>query len=161
MKQGRNGTPGGTRGRAKLAKACQAKLGRNPRPSGSKSDPKGRRNGELRLWLCTGRQGAAYSGVWDGPGGPIRPLLLSGLGAVRCRRNSKTQIPKQVRRLRSGSRWWPRPESNWRHPHFQCDALPTELPGHRAKKPTQTRPGGPAPNPKGRKSPGSAPDLPA
>ena len=29
-----------------------------------------------------------------------------------------------------GLKWWPRPESNWRHPHFQCGALPTELPGH-------------------------------
>ena len=25
--------------------------------------------------------------------------------------------------------WWPGPESNQRHPHFQCGALPTELPG--------------------------------
>ena len=32
--------------------------------------------------------------------------------------------------FRCGSRvWWPEPESNQRHPHFQCGALPTELPG--------------------------------
>ncbi len=28
-----------------------------------------------------------------------------------------------------GEGWWPGPESNQRHPHFQCGALPTELPG--------------------------------
>ena len=28
--------------------------------------------------------------------------------------------------------WWPGPESNQRHPHFQCGALPTELPGRTA-----------------------------
>ena len=32
------GTPGGIREPAKLAMACQAKLGRNPRPSGSKTE---------------------------------------------------------------------------------------------------------------------------
>ena len=29
----------------------------------TKPDPKVRRNGELQLWLCTGRQGAAYGGT--------------------------------------------------------------------------------------------------
>ena len=27
--------------------------------------------------------------------------------------------------------WCPGADLNHRHPHFQCDALPTELPGHR------------------------------
>ncbi len=26
-------------------------------------------------------------------------------------------------------KWWPGPESNWRHKDFQSSALPTELPG--------------------------------
>jgi hypothetical protein len=36
-----------------------------------------------------------------------------------------------ARRAREG--WWPGPESNQRHPHFQCGALPTELPGQACK----------------------------
>ena len=43
--------------------------------SGSKSDPTLRRNGDLRLWLCTGLQGAAYGGMWGGPDGCASSLL--------------------------------------------------------------------------------------
>ena len=47
---------------------------------------------------------------------PPRPALLARDGACR---------PE----LASSEGWWPGPESNQRHPHFQCGALPTELPG--------------------------------
>ena len=37
-------------------------------------------------------------------------------------------------RVTSRNQWWPRAESNCRHPDFQSGALPTELPGHGAPR---------------------------
>ena len=59
----------------------QAELGREPigstasAPSAWKNETRVREINEIGLSLCTGRQGAADRGAWDGPDGPIRPLV--------------------------------------------------------------------------------------
>ena len=53
----------------------------------------------------------------------------SRLGGPSTRPVGPRSGPHSPRWLRSRVEWWPGPESNQRHPHFQCGALPTELPG--------------------------------
>lgn len=51
-------------------------------------------------------------------------------GGVSCVECVVTRGRRSIRApVRGVGKWWPGPESNQRHPHFQCGALPTELPG--------------------------------
>ena len=50
--------------------------------------------------------------------------------AASARQPSLAGLPSRSSPAKPASEgWWPGPESNQRHPHFQCGALPTELPG--------------------------------
>jgi hypothetical protein len=46
---------------------------------------------------------------------------------IRCGLRLPPGADGEIGKVSEG--WWPGPESNQRHPHFQCGALPTELPG--------------------------------
>ena len=60
-----------------------------------------------------------------------------------ARRCSTTELFPQVKcgeNLHIISKWWLKPDSNWRHADFQSAALPTELPSHKMAELTGVEP---------------------
>jgi hypothetical protein len=66
-----------------------------------------------------------------------RRLAESAMHLLDVRYTLRGLLAEQIRYL--GKWWCPGAELNHRHLHFQCSALPTELPGHSLAG-RQTRP---------------------
>ncbi len=82
-----------------------------------------------------GKRGVA--GMQDGVG-LRRSVLVAGDGIEPVRGRRRHGCRRRGGRLGRASLgdlvWWPGTESNRRHEHFQCPALPTELPGRRERR---------------------------
>jgi hypothetical protein len=65
--------------------------------------------------------------VGEGHRRPVSPRLANLATTIDQLRTSRDAVQGGFGEVSEG--WWPGPESNQRHPHFQCGALPTELPG--------------------------------